>query len=67
MEELSSSTQTLTLVRDQFETNFFGPVNIIKTILPRFRERRSGHIIILTGISECISSLLGGEMTVLRV
>ena len=50
VEELSVSAQTLTLVRDQFETNFFGPVNIIKTILPRFRARRSGHIMILTGI-----------------
>lgn len=51
VEELAASPSTLTLVRDQFETNFFGPVNIIKAALPAMRERRSGHIIVLTGIS----------------
>ena len=50
VEELSASAQTLTLVRDQFETNYFGPVNVIKSILPKFRARRAGHIMILTGI-----------------
>lgn len=51
VEELGASQQTLTLVREQFETNFFGPVNIIKAVLPSFRERKNGHIILLTGIS----------------
>ena len=51
VEELAASPSTLTLVRDQFETNFFGPVNIIKAVLPAMRERKSGHIIALTGIS----------------
>ncbi|SMY28459.1 unnamed protein product [Zymoseptoria tritici ST99CH_1A5] len=30
VEELSQSDRTLSLVKDQFETNFFGPVNAIK-------------------------------------
>jgi short-subunit dehydrogenase len=51
VEELSTSTSTLTLVRDQFETNFFSLVNIIKAALPHFRERKNGHILILTAIS----------------
>ncbi|KAA6409335.1 MAG: hypothetical protein FRX48_06888 [Lasallia pustulata] len=51
VEELAASPSTLTLVRDQFETNFFGPVNIIKAVLPGMRERKSGHIIALTGIT----------------
>ncbi|KAL9118799.1 MAG: hypothetical protein Q9187_004650 [Circinaria calcarea] len=51
VEELAASPQTLTLVRSQFETNFFGPVNIIKATLPAMRHKRSGHIIVLTGIS----------------
>lgn len=51
VEELSASQRTLTMVREQFETNFFGPVNVIKAVLPSFRERRNGHIILLTGIS----------------
>jgi NAD(P)-dependent dehydrogenase (short-subunit alcohol dehydrogenase family) len=44
----------MTLVREQFETNFFGPINIIKAALPVMRERKSGHIINLTGISELL-------------
>lgn len=52
VEELAASTRTQTLVRDQFETNFFGPVNIIKAALPAMRKKTSGHIMILTGIGE---------------
>lgn len=55
VEELAASQRTLTLVREQFETNFFGPVNIIKAALPAMREKRSGHVIVLTGISRSIS------------
>ena len=56
VEELGASRRTQALVRDQFETNFFGPVNIIKAALPAMREKSSGHIITLTGISEHIES-----------
>lgn len=43
-----------------FEINFFANVNIIKAILPVMRERKNGHIIVITGISKwftyvCIS------------
>ena len=51
VEELAASRRTLTLVRDQVETNFFGPINMIKAALPSMRERRSGHIMVLTAIS----------------
>ncbi|KAI9772849.1 MAG: hypothetical protein M1840_008731 [Geoglossum simile] len=51
VEELSTTPGTLTLVRDQFETNFYGPLNIIKAVLPGFRERRAGHILVVTGIT----------------
>ncbi|GAM90832.1 hypothetical protein ANO11243_088770 [Dothideomycetidae sp. 11243] len=34
-----------------FEVNFFGAVNAIKAVLPNFRAKRNGHIIVLTGIS----------------
>jgi hypothetical protein len=51
IEELSQSTRTLSLVRDQFETNFFAPVNIIRAVLPSMRERKNGHIMVITGIS----------------
>ncbi|KAF2640819.1 short chain dehydrogenase/reductase family protein-like protein [Massarina eburnea CBS 473.64] len=51
VEELSQSSQTITLVQDTFETNFFSNVNIIKAALPIMRERKNGHIIMLTGIT----------------
>lgn len=48
VEELA---RTPTLITQQFETNFFGPVNIIKATLPFFRSKRNGHIILLTAIT----------------
>lgn len=51
VEELGASPRTSALIRDQFETNYFGHVNAIKAILPFMREKQSGHIILLTGIS----------------
>jgi NAD(P)-dependent dehydrogenase (short-subunit alcohol dehydrogenase family) len=50
IEELHQSARTETLVKDQFETNFFAPVNIIRALLPSMREKRNGHIVVLTGI-----------------
>lgn len=52
IEELAASPRTLSLVRDQFETNYFGPVNIIKSALPQMRKQRAGHFLVLTGISK---------------
>lgn len=51
VEELAQTPRTQSLVRDQFETNFFGPVNIIKAILPSFRTKRNGHILMLSALS----------------
>ncbi|KAF2084387.1 short chain dehydrogenase/reductase family protein-like protein [Saccharata proteae CBS 121410] len=51
VEELGCSPRTLSLVRDQFETNFFSNVNIIKAVLPSMRDRRNGHVVMLTGIT----------------
>ena len=51
IEELAPSTRTQTLVRDQFETNFFGPMNIIRAALPEMRSKTNGHIIVLGGIT----------------
>jgi NAD(P)-dependent dehydrogenase (short-subunit alcohol dehydrogenase family) len=50
IEELSQSGRTRSLILDQFETNFFAAVNIIKAVLPLMRDKRNGHIIVLTGI-----------------
>ncbi|KAL8668699.1 MAG: hypothetical protein Q9168_006678 [Polycauliona sp. 1 TL-2023] len=51
VEELSSTSRSTALIRDQFETNYFGPINLIKAALPLMREKRSGHIILLSGIT----------------
>jgi NAD(P)-dependent dehydrogenase (short-subunit alcohol dehydrogenase family) len=51
VEELAASDRTQTLVRDQFETNFFGPMNVIKATLPIMREQKIGHMILLGGIT----------------
>jgi len=36
--------QSDNLVRAQMETNFFGPLNVTRAILPVMRKQRSGHI-----------------------
>ena len=51
VEELSQNPKTLSLVRDQFETNLFGPINIIKACLPVMRKNNFGHIVLLTAIT----------------
>jgi NAD(P)-dependent dehydrogenase (short-subunit alcohol dehydrogenase family) len=51
VEELSTSSATQNLVRDQFEIIFFSQVNYIKATLPLLREKHNGHIMILTGIT----------------
>jgi NAD(P)-dependent dehydrogenase (short-subunit alcohol dehydrogenase family) len=51
VEELAQSSRTISLVQDTFETNFFANVNIIKAVLPIMRQRKNGHVIMLTGIT----------------
>jgi short-subunit dehydrogenase len=38
-------------MRNHFETNFFGPIEVIKTVLPKMREQKSGLIINITSIA----------------
>ncbi|KAL4884059.1 hypothetical protein BJY04DRAFT_183868 [Aspergillus karnatakaensis] len=56
VEELAASQQTLNLVRDQFEINYFGPLNIIKASLPCMRRQKSGHVMIVSGITAHIGT-----------
>ncbi|MFC5195960.1 SDR family oxidoreductase [Bizionia hallyeonensis] len=38
-------------IRNNFETNFFGPINVIKAVLPQMRKQQSGLIINVTSIA----------------
>lgn len=37
-----------TQIRRCFETNFFGAMNVIQAVLPRFREQQGGHLVNIT-------------------
>lgn len=38
-------------IKNNFETNFFGPINVIKSVLPQMRKQQSGLIINVTSIA----------------
>lgn len=38
-------------IKRNFETNFFGPINVIKAVLPSMRQEKSGLIINITSIA----------------
>jgi NAD(P)-dependent dehydrogenase (short-subunit alcohol dehydrogenase family) len=41
-------------LRQQMETNFFGPLNVTRAILPVMRQQRSGHVITITSAAGII-------------
>lgn len=38
-------------IREQFETNFFGALDVIRAVLPHFRENQSGHFLNVSSIA----------------
>lgn len=47
-------------LRRQLETNFFGAVNLVRSVLPHLRRERSRHMILISSL-EGITPLLAGE------
>ncbi len=43
-------------IRDQFETNVFGTINVTKTVLPLMREQKSGYIQVISSIAGLVST-----------
>ncbi len=46
----------MSAIRDQFETNFFGSVHVIKAALPIMREQSAGHIIQISSVGARIAT-----------
>lgn len=38
-------------IKNAFETNFYGPINVIKAVLPHMRKQGFGHILNITSIA----------------
>lgn len=38
-------------IKNAFQTNFYGPINVIKAVLPQMRKQGFGHIINITSIA----------------
>jgi NAD(P)-dependent dehydrogenase (short-subunit alcohol dehydrogenase family) len=48
-------------LRDQLETNFFGPLWVVQAALPYLREQGSGHIIQVSSVAGLVGmSMIGG-------
>lgn len=54
LEELSDKEAS-----QNFETNVFGVLNVIRTVMPHFRSKKSGHVINISSIAGFLGSFPG--------
>ena len=47
----------------QFNTNFFGAMNLTRAMLPYFRAQRRGKIVFMSSISGWLGAAAGGPYT----
>lgn len=42
--------QSITAMKELFDTNFFGLARLVKELLPDMKRRQSGHIVVMSSV-----------------
>ena len=42
--------QSITAMKELFDTNFFGLARLVKEVLPDMKQRKDGHIVVMSSV-----------------